>query len=56
MLNVSVTDDLVATGATLSLYPSGQIALEALDFVVDPVRHRRSGHPDYDGKSMIDML
>jgi predicted aspartyl protease len=34
----------------------GQIPLEALDFVVDPVAQRLVGNPDHGGEQMIDMF
>ena len=34
----------------------GQIPLELLDFVVDPVAQRLIGNPDHGGKQMIDMF
>jgi len=34
----------------------GQIPLEALDFVVDPVGQKLLGNPDHGGKQMIDMF
>jgi len=34
----------------------GQLPLESLDFVVDPVRQRLIGNPDHGGKHMIDMF
>ena len=34
----------------------GQIPLEALDFVVDPVGQRLLGNPDHGGEHMIDLL
>jgi predicted aspartyl protease len=33
----------------------GQIPLEALDFVVDPVSQRLIGNPDHGGEHMMDM-
>jgi len=34
----------------------GQIPLEALDFVVDPVGHKLVGNPDHGGRQMIDLF
>ena len=34
----------------------GQIPLEALDFVVDPVGQKLVGNPDHGGEQMIDMF
>ncbi len=34
----------------------GQIPLEALDYVVDPVNRRLMGNPDHGGEYMIDAL
>ncbi|MFH1268344.1 MAG: retroviral-like aspartic protease family protein [Planctomycetota bacterium] len=34
----------------------GQIPLEMLDFVVDPVGQKLIGNPDHGGKQMIDMF
>jgi predicted aspartyl protease len=34
----------------------GQIPLEGLDFVVDPVGQRLIGNPDHGGEQMIDMF
>jgi predicted aspartyl protease len=34
----------------------GQIPLEALDFIVDPVGQRLLGNPDHGGEQMIDMF
>lgn len=34
----------------------GQIPLESLDFVVDPVGQRLIGNPDHGGQQMIDMF
>jgi hypothetical protein len=34
----------------------GQLPLEALDFVVDPVGQRLIGNPDHGGKDMMDMF
>jgi predicted aspartyl protease len=34
----------------------GQIPLESLDFVVDPVNHRLIGNPDHGGEHMFDLL
>ena len=34
----------------------GQIPLEALDFVIDPVGQRLLGNPDHGGQHMIDMF
>lgn len=34
----------------------GQIPLEGLDFVVDPVGRRLIGNPDHGGEQMIDMF
>ena len=34
----------------------GQLPLEALDFVVDPVGQKLLGNPDHGGKQMIDMF
>ena len=34
----------------------GQIALEMLDFVVDPVGQKLIGNPDHGGERMIDMF
>jgi predicted aspartyl protease len=34
----------------------GQIPLESLDFVVDPVGQRLIGNPDHGGEQMIDMF
>ena len=34
----------------------GQLSLEALDFVVDPVAQKLIGNPDHGGKQMIDMF
>jgi predicted aspartyl protease len=34
----------------------GQLPLEALDFVVDPVGQRLIGNPDHGGERMIDMF
>lgn len=34
----------------------GQIPLEALDFVVDPVGQRLIGNPDHGGEHMMDMF
>jgi predicted aspartyl protease len=34
----------------------GQIPLEGLDFVVDPVGQRLIGNPDHNGEQMIDMF
>jgi len=34
----------------------GQLPLEALDFVVDPVGQRLIGNPDHGGKHMMDMF
>jgi clan AA aspartic protease len=34
----------------------GQLPLEALDFVVDPIGQRLIGNPDHDGKHMMDMF
>ena len=34
----------------------GQIPLELLDFLVDPVAQRLIGNPDHGGKQMIDMF
>jgi predicted aspartyl protease len=34
----------------------GQVPLELLDFVVDPVGQRLIGNPDHGGKQMIDMF
>jgi len=34
----------------------GQIPLEALDFVVDPLGRKLIGNPDHGGKHMIDMF
>jgi predicted aspartyl protease len=34
----------------------GQMPLEGLDFVVDPVGQRLVGNPDHGGKQMIDMF
>jgi len=34
----------------------GQIPLEALDFVVDPVGQKLVGNPDHGGRQMIDMF
>lgn len=33
----------------------GQIPLEALDFVVDPINQRLIGNPDHGGEHMIDL-
>ena len=34
----------------------GQLPLEALDFVVDPVGQRLIGNPDHGGKDMMDLF
>ena len=34
----------------------GQIPLEALDFVIDPVGQRLLGNPDHGGEHMMDLL
>ena len=34
----------------------GQIPLESLDFVVDPVNQRLIGNPEHDGEHMFDMF
>ncbi len=34
----------------------GQLPLEGLDFLVDPVTHRLIGNPDHHGEQMIDLL
>ncbi|HUT09252.1 MAG TPA: retroviral-like aspartic protease family protein [Thermoguttaceae bacterium] len=34
----------------------GQIPLEALDFIVDPMGQKLVGNPDHGGKQMIDMF
>ena len=34
----------------------GQIPLEALDFVIDPVGQKLMGNPDHDGEHMIDLF
>jgi predicted aspartyl protease len=34
----------------------GQIPLEALDFVVDPVGQKLIGNPDHDGEQMIEVF
>ena len=34
----------------------GQIPLEMLDFVVDPVGQRLIGNPEHGGQQMIDMF
>jgi hypothetical protein len=34
----------------------GQIPLESMDFVVDPVDQRLIGNPDHGGQQMIDMF
>ena len=34
----------------------GQIPLESMDFVVDPVGQRLIGNPDHGGQQMIDMF
>lgn len=34
----------------------GQIPLEGLDFVVDPIKQRLIGNPDHNGEHMIDMF
>jgi hypothetical protein len=34
----------------------GQISLEGLDFVVDPVGQRLLGNPDHGGEQMVDAL
>ncbi len=34
----------------------GQIPLESLDFVVDPIGQRLIGNPDHGGEQMIDMF
>lgn len=34
----------------------GQIPLEGLDFVVDPVNQRLSGNPEHGGEHMIDLF
>jgi predicted aspartyl protease len=34
----------------------GQIPLEALDFVVDPVGQRLAGNPDHRGEQMVDVF
>jgi len=34
----------------------GQLPLEALDFVVDPIGQRLIGNPDHGGKDMMDMF
>jgi predicted aspartyl protease len=34
----------------------GQIPLEALDFVVDPIGQRLIGNPDHKGEHMMDLL
>ena len=34
----------------------GQMALEGLDMIVDPVNHRLLGNPDHHGEQMIDLL
>ena len=34
----------------------GQVPLELLDFVVDPVAQKLTGNPDHGGKHMIDMF
>lgn len=34
----------------------GQLPLEALDFVVDPIGQRLIGNPDHGGEQMIDMF
>jgi hypothetical protein len=34
----------------------GQIPLEALDFVVDPMGQKLVGNPDHGGQQMIDMF
>jgi hypothetical protein len=34
----------------------GQIPLESLDFVVDPVGQRLIGNPDHHGEQMIDLF
>ena len=34
----------------------GQIPLESMDFVVDPVGQRLIGNPDHDGQLMMDMF
>ena len=34
----------------------GQVPLEILDFVVDPVARRLIGNPDHGGQQMIDMF
>jgi hypothetical protein len=34
----------------------GQVPLELLDFVVDPVGQRLIGNPEHGGKHMMDMF
>jgi len=34
----------------------GQIPLELLDFLIDPVNHRLIGNPDHGGEHMMDMF
>ncbi len=34
----------------------GQLPLEALDFVVDPIRQRLIGNPEHGGEQMYDLL
>ena len=34
----------------------GQVPLELLDFVVDPVGQKLIGNPDHGGEQMIDLL
>jgi hypothetical protein len=34
----------------------GQVPLELLDYVVDPVGPRLLGNPDHNGEHMIDLL
>jgi hypothetical protein len=34
----------------------GQIPLEALDFVVDPIGQRLIGNPEHNGEHMIDIF
>ena len=34
----------------------GQIPLEGLDFVVDPIKQRLIGNPEHNGEHMIDMF
>ncbi len=34
----------------------GQIPLEGLEFIVDPVKHQLVGNPAHGGEQMIDLL